>query len=241
MIAKAIEKLLEMAKPEHIVINGSNYCSKDIYPVKSPLPVSLELHSLTGLVDFIKNSGDVKVEDVLVHIENFDKVFLYSKIFGEFEQRKTYAKVLLEPVDFSFEQYYDSEKFNVAIQACFTEYGTESVYGVAGTDKANVLKFSKNVCSRAEAGIIDDGISQEVTLKTSVVSKENAVLPNPVKLCPYRTFTEIEQPESEFVFRVNNSMNFALFEADGGAWKNEARKRIKEFLTNKIENLVVIA
>lgn len=241
MIKQAIEKIEEMAKPEILIVDQKEFSSKEIFPIKSPTPRALILHSLTGLIDFIKNSGDVNVEDVLVHIENFDKVFLYSKIFGKFEQRKTYAEVNLEPVDFYFGHFYDSEKFNIAIQACFTEYGKESLYGVAGTDKANVLKFSKSVCARAEAGIVDDGVSQEVTVKTSVVSKENAILPNPVKLCPYRTFTEIEQPESEFVFRVNKEMNFALFEADGGSWKNEARKRIKEYLTNAIQNLVVIA
>ncbi len=239
--AEFLEKIEEMAKPVILDVNGSKYSSKNIVPVFESTPLKLPIQSLTGIVDFILKSGDVKVEDVIVHIVSHNEVAVYSKLFGNFKQRDCYAFAKCEDMDFTFGKFYDSESFNIAMQACFTEYDQSSKYGIAGIDKADVLKFSRSVCARAEAGVDDDGITQEVTVKTSIVSKENAVLPNPVKLCPYRTFAEIEQPESSFVFRVNNGLGFALFEADGGAWKNEARKRIKEYLTTAIPNLVVIA
>ncbi len=239
--AEFIEKIEEMAKPVIIDVNGSKYSSQPIHPVEKANPKTLPIQSLTGIADYILKSGDVKVEDVIVHIVSHNEVAIYSKLFGDFKQRECYALARCGNIDFDFGEFYDSEAFNIAMQACFTEYDQSSKYGIAGIDKADVLMFSKSVCARAEAGVDDDGITQEVTIKTSVVSKENAVLPNPVKLCPYRTFTEIEQPESSFVFRVNKNMNFALFEADGGAWKNEARKRIKEYLTTVIPSLVVIA
>lgn len=75
---------------------------------------------------------------------------------------------------------------------------------------------------------------------------ENVVIPPRVKLAPYRTFIEIEQPESEFVFRARKAddlPHFALFEADGGAWRIESMKRIKAYLENKLkdmENVVVL-
>ena len=54
---------------------------------------------------------------------------------------------------------------------------------------------------------------------------EDVLVPNPVKLQPFRTFHEISQPEIAFVFRMKNSqsgVSCALFEADGGAWKFNA-------------------
>lgn len=63
------------------------------------------------------------------------------------------------------------------------------------------------------------------------------VVPNPVTLAPYRTFVEVKQPESKFVFRMRKSEEgpqAALFEADGGAWKIEAMQRVKEFLEDKL-------
>ncbi|MEB9776454.1 hypothetical protein P4K25_31445, partial [Bacillus cereus] len=61
-------------------------------------------------------------------------------------------------------------------------------------------------------------------------SRGNAKVPNPVQLSPYRTFVEVEQPESKFVFRMREGARCGLFEADGGAWKLEAMNNIKEYL-----------
>ena len=93
----------------------------------------------------------------------------------------------------------------------------------------------------------DDGVTQKATVKKGINGKEDAVVPNPVNLRPYRTFTEVEQPESEFVFRMKQSDHdvcCALFEADGGAWKREAMKKVKEYLEfelNGAERFTVIS
>ena len=59
------------------------------------------------------------------------------------------------------------------------------------------------------------------------------IVPNPVKLRPYRTFAEIEQPESSYVFRIKDAERgpaFKLVEADGSLWRNAVMKKIKEYL-----------
>lgn len=66
------------------------------------------------------------------------------------------------------------------------------------------------------------------------------MIPSPVTLKPYRTFTEVEQPESQFVFRMKedkyDGVQCALFEADGGAWKLGAMEYIKEYLERELED-----
>jgi 16S rRNA U1498 N3-methylase RsmE len=48
------------------------------------------------------------------------------------------------------------------------------------------------------------------------------------------------QPESDFVFRMKDGPRCALFEADGGAWQNEAidniKKHLEASLKSEIEN-----
>lgn len=95
-----------------------------------------------------------------------------------------------------------------------------------------------------EEEVID--IRKEATIKTGIASKGDAIVPSPVKLRPYRTFLEVEQPESEFIFRMRNSgagVQCALFEADGGAWRNQARKNIYNYLVDRIkgEDVLIIA
>ena len=77
-------------------------------------------------------------------------------------------------------------------------------------------------------------MSQSVTVKTGIASVSNVKVPNPVVLRPYRTFTEIEQPESRFIFRMQEGGLCALFEADGGAWEKKAVINIKEYLSDKL-------
>ena len=77
---------------------------------------------------------------------------------------------------------------------------------------------------------------QRTALETSVLVKSS--------LAPYRTFLEVEQPESDFVLRVNKEAKLALFEADGGFWKLEAVRLVKEYLSDNLkdfENVFVLA
>jgi hypothetical protein len=73
-----------------------------------------------------------------------------------------------------------------------------------------------------------------VTVKTGIAKIEDVFVPNPVVLAPYRTFPEIAQPESKFIFRMQTGPTAALFEADGGAWRNEAMGRIKAWLEEQL-------
>lgn len=75
-----------------------------------------------------------------------------------------------------------------------------------------------------------------MTVRDGVASLAHAKTPNPVTLRPYRTFNEVEQPASQFVFRVNKSANLALFEADGGKWKLDAVKNISDYLKTELAN-----
>ena len=87
---------------------------------------------------------------------------------------------------------------------------------------------------------MDNGVSQQtVTTAGGVVLVGTAPVPNPVTLAPYRTFREIEQPESLFVLRMRTGKDgekptAALFEADGGSWKLEAIKRIAAYLREQV-------
>lgn len=122
------------------------------------------------------------------------------------------------------------EKFCIGLQSKFLP--TE--------DRELLFKFAGTV----EAGTIsqysDDGVSQKATIKTGIASKGEAVIPNPVTLKPYRTFLEVEQPESQFVFRMKegpDGIMCGLFEADGGAWQMKAMQDIKDYLFTELENM----
>ena len=59
-----------------------------------------------------------------------------------------------------------------------------------------------------------------------------------VKLKPIRTYAEIEQVESKFLFRVNKDGTVCLREADGGQWKYEVQSRIVNYLESNLKELI---
>ena len=91
-----------------------------------------------------------------------------------------------------------------------------------------------------ENGVItnDNGVSQTVEARQGVALKTMEQLKPRVPLRPFRTFQEVEQPESEFLLRMDEEGNIGLFEADGGMWKLTARQTIKTFLEENLADLV---
>lgn len=83
--------------------------------------------------------------------------------------------------------------------------------------------------------------SEQAVMKTGITTKDNVLVPNPVNLIPYRTFLEVEQPASDFVFRVSEGRGgapvFKLVAADGGVWKSQAVANVKAYLTEALKDI----
>lgn len=101
-------------------------------------------------------------------------------------------------------------------------------------DRAALLKVTGSIKDENITEVGDNGVSQGVKIKTGVASINEVLVPNPVTLTPYRSFQEIEQVESKFIFRMQSGPRAALFEADGNMWRNEAMIRIKEYLKKNV-------
>ncbi len=228
------------AAPAVIEIKGRNYTSKNVVPVSTPTPAKLTVSTLTGLVDYIKSNVDeLNVSSLLCHVESPSKVTLNSNLLGDFADRAVFLAAELHQLQIPLNKYLDAEAFNILLQSCFVEPEDP----MKATDRGIVLKYAANVKTMVEGVMADDGVAQAVTVKKGIASVENVVMPNPVTLRPYRTFVEVEQPASKFVFRArdDDGMEFMLVEADGGAWRGEAMKNIKTFLEAAVPGLNVIA
>ncbi|WP_252220162.1 hypothetical protein, partial [Clostridium sp. CMCC3678] len=164
---------------------------------------------------------------LLIHVASHKRVDLYGPLNAD-REREGYLVAGAElPTNIRYESFLDTEQFNIMLQSSFADKG----------NKEALLKYTGLVRDEAVKTTGDDGISQKVTVKTGVASVAEAVVPNPVSLAPYRTFPEIEQPESKFIFRMKDGPRAAIFEADGGAWRNEAILSIKEYLKKELEGL----
>jgi hypothetical protein len=107
-------------------------------------------------------------------------------------------------------------------------------------DLVYLLDLASHISSNVKAKLVDTGVSQEATLQRGIAHKEDVEVRARVTLKPYRTFRELSQPASDFIFRVNDGPKLALYEADGGTWKIAAIAAIQEWLTNRIQTSEIV-
>lgn len=229
MIREALQYIVGLSDANVKEIGGQTYSDKELHRIShNPKAAKITMSTLTSLVEYLKSGADPMAEKMFVHIQGPTEVRLVSQLDGE-RIRETLVNVECDVPDFHYGCYMDHEEFLIALQAKF----------MPGDDRDLILKFAGTVENGTIAQYGDDGITQKATVKTGIASKGDAIVPNPVKLRPYRTFMEVEQPESAFVFRMKESdrggIMCAIFEADGGAWRNAAMRNIKEYLKYELE------
>lgn len=239
MIKEALQYVISLKQPRVEQINGEVYCSKNdgLYRVDTDLRAeSIEMSTLTSLVDYIKSNIDdseSRKGRLIVHVVSPTRVSLLSELDGD-RKREMLIDVSANLPKIRLNEFVDQESFIIMMQSMF----------VKNDDRAIVLQVAGNVEDGTVATYKDDGVTQKATIKTGLASKEDIVVPNPVNLMPYRTFHEIEQPEGSFVFRMTNGsrgVSCALYEADGGAWKNETMEHIAGYLKDELkENQQII-
>ncbi|WP_315074119.1 hypothetical protein [uncultured Clostridium sp.] len=236
---EALEYLVGLGteKEPIIQLEQGTFSTVSLQRVKEPKAVAVVVSTLTGLVDYIKSNIDGlagEYEKLLIQVKSPDEVKLYGPLNVDREREQFISAEAILPNNVVYERFLDVERFNIMLQSSFVE----------NDDKKILLKYTGLVQDDAVKSTGDDGVSQQVTIKTGVASLGQAVVPNPVTLAPYRTFPEVTQPESKFIFRMQKGPSAALYEADGGAWRNTAILSIKEYLQEQlkeIENIEIIA
>lgn len=101
-----------------------------------------------------------------------------------------------------------------------------------------ILDILSRISDENSVSSEDNGMTQTVEARKGISLKAKEKINPRVKLCPYRTFLEVEQPESEFLLRLREGGQIGLFEADGGMWKLTAKQNIKNYLESKLKNLI---
>jgi hypothetical protein len=196
----------------------------------------LEFHQLQGLADYLEANVDAhEKKELLLVVSGPDRVDLFEKIGAREDryQRHRYASVLVLGKTYPFGSYLDAETFQVALQTQFVDTD----------ERRELLALTASISDSAVRNTVDDGVAQEVSTKRGVTLSNRTKVPNPVRLRPFRTFREIEQPESAFVIRLKSGSEegplVSLHEADGGAWRIVAVNDIVGWLRANVKGVSI--
>lgn len=234
MLKSLFEYVVGLSKANMVTIDGTVFTDKPLHLPELPAIETLHTDNLSSIVNFIKNAWDADLNCMddtiqkIIHVEDAGKVNLYSSVCNECMDRQKFMTAEWAGNKFPFGQFMDAEKFNILLQTCFME-----------TDDLKVIQqVVGNLRDEAVQNYGDDGISQSVTIRTGIATVGQVRVPSPAKLRPYRTFLEVEQPASLFILRMREGGQCALFEADGGLWRETARKNIRNYFEHELEKMV---
>lgn len=233
MNAEAIEKIRSISQPVIVTVDQDRFSTIPLKRIPKELNADpLEVSTLSSLVQYILQFKETyKPIPLLVHIVSHTRVELITALDRD-RNRETLIVAKADTPRIPFDTFIDNEKMLIAVQSMFIDD--------PDTDRAAVLKFAGTVTNGSIKEYGDDGITQKATIKQGVASKAEAIVPSPCRLRPFRTFIEVRQPESQFIFRMrergNDQIESALYEADGGAWKLEAKENIKNYLSIQLKD-----
>lgn len=239
MIKEALQYIIGLQKePFFKEVDGKIFTDTPLQKLSyNPKAETINMHTLTSLVGYINSNFDVMKNNLIIEVESPTRVKMYSALDDE-RKREYLVNVDARIPSFPFDTFMDQEKFCINLQSKF----------IGSDDRNLILKFAGTVETGTVAEYGDDGVTQKATVKTGIASKGEAIVPNPVALRPYRTFLEVEQPKSSFIFRMKqdkyDGIQCAIFEADGGYWKMEATEEIRNYLAvelSEYKNIIVIS
>jgi len=229
MLKEALEFLVSLKETKLVEVNGEKYSTEELKHVPiiyDPTPVTraIEISTLTGLVDYIKENVDKLTGPLVVHINSPKSVSVYSELRPD-ARRHGYIECKAWTPEIKYGSFIDVENFNIMLQSCFLQ----------NEHSKAILKVVGNIVEENVSSTSDDGVSQKVVAKTGIAKVAEIEVPNPVILCPFRTFAEVDQPESKFIFRLQAGPKAAIFEADGGIWRLYAMQNVKAYLAEKLQ------
>jgi len=227
MIKEAIDKILDMSKPEVIKQAGRTFFlqGNGVRAELLPAVTKLESCSLDGLLLYAERFFPVSIEEkdaAFIHVESPTCVKLYGPKQANGAHSLDYiatAKVN----HFPFGNKLSQEEMVIKLRCCFAE----------NEDLTRLIAGISAITSGPVTTSIDDGISQTVTVKSGVSLKAETQI-NPIReLSAYRSFPGIASPDAKFLFRVHQNkeigtVQFALHDMEGDLWMSAIVGRLKD-------------
>jgi hypothetical protein len=240
MLQEFVSKILSLAEPTFREEAGRLYSSRPLNAIEPPLITPIQVQTLAGFRDLAK-LHDSSDDPCFVLIEDYREVKLVASQPDEWSRRAVWVRATL-PGDsprFAFGQWQDPEQFIIGMMTLFEDAD------YAHSDHRKIVKLINSLTAEAVTVSTDDGVSQQVTTRQGIVNKAEEKVSPRVNLSPFRTFREVSQPMSEFILRLRSRQgqmpSCALFEADGGEWKNSAIRNIHDYFAKEMPGADIVA
>lgn len=228
MLAKFIDKIIALKETKTFEINGQTYADAPLtrIPPHVDRPDCVQVSGLDGVCKLIRTEL-AKIDTV---------VMVQAKAHNAVEVMTTYLP------DFSRNILYRAEADAPGLRTGWRDREAALIelrsLFIPNEGTAYLLDLLSKISDESKVSTNDNGVTQTVEAKSGVALNAFVDVKPRVLLRPFRSFLEVEQPESEFLLRVDAEKGVGFFEADGGIWKLEAKRNIAEYFTTNLADLI---
>lgn len=228
MLAKMIDKIVSLKETKTFEINGQTYADANLFriPPHVDRPDCISVSGLDSICKLIRTELEKIGTTVMVQVKSADTVEVMTTYLGDFSRNTLYyAKADAPGIRTG---YRDREAALIELRSLF----------IPNDGTAYLLDLLRRMTNENSVSSTDNGVTQTVDARQGVALSAKVEVKPRVLLRPFRTFLEVEQPESEFLLRVDAEKGIGLFEADGGIWKLEAKRNIAEYFAKAMGDLI---
>lgn len=229
MLKAMIEKIENMAAPRTFELEGKTYSNKELHLVheKKRQIREIELTGLDSVCKMIRNESEMVGLRLFVQIVNHKTVKVFSTFDVDYDRQSLYYCTADVP-GVTTGRYLSYDAAVVELRSLYIpNEGTEYL-----------LQLLSSITKESKVTSSDNGVTQKVEAKSGIALNSLVTVRPRVMLRPFRTFIEVEQPESEFLLRINDRGEIGIFPADGGVWKLEATRNVADYFEAQLEDLI---
>lgn len=228
MLEQAIQKIASMAENKIYTIDGEAYADRNLVhiPKHFDKPEPFCVSGLDGVVKMVRTELMRLDAPLFVRVTSPVKVDVYTTYLSNMDRNLVYQAVADVP---GFQDgYKDHMETIIRLRSRFA----------VNDGQEYLLSLLSRMNMEQSATSVDNGVTQRIEARQGIALNSKETIKPIVKLRPYRTFLEVEQPEGEFLLRVDDRGNVGLFEADGGAWKLHAKKNVAAYIENALSDMI---
>ena len=229
MLKAFVNRIAEMAVAQTFEIEGSVYSTKSLTHVDNMKrrPKSIEVTGLDSICKLVRNESKHIGKKLFVQVKNFKEVAVFTTLDDDEERFRLYTCVADTP-NVTTGSYMPYEKAIIELRSLY----------IPNDDHTYLLNLISSVSSESRVTSTDNGVTQSVEAKSGIALNSMVKVKPRVTLRPFRTFVEVEQPESDFLLRISERGEIGVYPADGGVWKLEATRNIAGYFEEALKDLI---
>lgn len=229
MLKAMIEKIESMAKPFIYEEDGQVFSNKEMIHVmdKKPMPACIDLTGLDSVCKMVRNEYKHVGLQIFIQVTDYKNVCVFTEL-DEDEDRLYLYKCRADTPELTTGRFMDYAKAVIELRSLYIpNQGTQYL-----------LQLLSSISNESKVTSTDNGVTQQVEARSGIALNSMVKVEPRVSLQPFRTFIEVEQPESEFLLRINERGEIGFFPADGGVWKLEATRNVAGYFEEALEDLI---